>query len=51
MAEQSITTKHLPLVTRAAANLAREDEARKAMAFFHQQVAAAIVRKSENKSR
>jgi hypothetical protein len=46
MAEQSITTKHLPLVSRISANLSREDEARKAMEFYHRQVAASRVSKS-----
>lgn len=35
MTKQTITTTNLPLVARAAANLAREDEMRKAMEFYY----------------
>ena len=35
MAEQTITINHLPNLARAVNNLAREDEARKAMEFYH----------------
>jgi hypothetical protein len=35
MTKQTITINHLPLVSRAVANLTREDEARKAMEFYY----------------
>lgn len=37
MTKQTITISHLPNLTRAVANLAREDEARKAMEFYYAQ--------------
>ena len=51
MSNQSININHLPLLSRADANLRREAQSRDAMAFYHQQVAAAVARKAQRKNK